>query len=462
MRIKLILAASRSDPLRENDPFMPLSLPILAAAAPEHDYQLADLLWEDEPDLDEPVDLVGISMRCTAEVRAYELADAFRSRGVPVVLGGPQASAVPHRALAHADAVVVGEAEDLWPLLTEDLRRGQLKRFYVCAPQPFDARGHSCRQLFQRPVLAGRPLPRRDLLRRKYRFDTVSALRGCPIGCDFCSVTSLFGARQRRRPVQEVVREIDGLGQHFYLLDDTVFGRPASYDYYIELYQALARLPRRRFWTGQANLDAVGDERGREVIRQAVRSGLVYAAVGLESVNAATLRRSGALRKLGKGETADPIERMKQRLRFIQDLGVIVSGWFVIGYEDDDLETWQRSWEFCQEMRLIPVILPVKVLPGTQLHARLAREGKLDETRRINFVHPDMPEEQVLQAMARVRGQAYCWRQHWRRLAFYLPRFPDERVRRAIFCHVLQSRIGRGVDLAEAEFYVPQSDEEPV
>jgi len=111
MKITLILASSLTDPLRKNDPFMPLSLPILAGACPGHDYTFIDLLWEDAVPFDRPVDLVGISMRYTAENRAYEIADEYRRRGVKVVLGGPQPSVVPFRAIQHADAVAVGEAE---------------------------------------------------------------------------------------------------------------------------------------------------------------------------------------------------------------------------------------------------------------------------------------------------------------------------------------------------------------
>jgi hypothetical protein len=111
MKIKLILAASLNDPLRKNDPFMPLSLPILAGAAPGHDYTFIDLLWEDDVRYDEPVNLVGISARNTAENKAYEIADEFRRRGVKVVLGGPQPSVVPFRAIAHTDAVAIGEGE---------------------------------------------------------------------------------------------------------------------------------------------------------------------------------------------------------------------------------------------------------------------------------------------------------------------------------------------------------------
>ena len=102
LKITLILAAAPDDPLRKNDPFMPLSLPLVAAAAPEHDYHFVDMLAGEIPEFDRPVDLVGISARITAERTAFEIADEFRKRGVKVVLGGAQPSSNAYAARAHA------------------------------------------------------------------------------------------------------------------------------------------------------------------------------------------------------------------------------------------------------------------------------------------------------------------------------------------------------------------------
>ncbi len=120
MKITLILAAASKDPLKKTDPFMPLSLPLLAGSAPEHEYTFVDMLAEEMPDYDKAADLVGISSRITAESTAYKIADEYRKRNIPVVLGGAQISSVPHKAKLHADAVVVGEGEPLWPILLQD------------------------------------------------------------------------------------------------------------------------------------------------------------------------------------------------------------------------------------------------------------------------------------------------------------------------------------------------------
>ncbi len=401
MRITLIMAAPPHDALKNKEPFMPLSLPLLAATAPEHEYKLIDMLYQSgELDYDEPVDLVGISVRMTAEPFAYEIADEYRKRGVPVILGGPQVSAVPFRAIEHADAVAVGEGELLWPRIVEDVRSKRLVDFYVVNPRPFDGRGHSVHQISEWPGLESVPMARRDLFARKYQCDTVFASRGCPIDCDFCGVPGMFGKKTRFRPIENVVEEIDTLPGFHYLLDDTVFGRPGSYEYYQELYYRIAELPKKRFWTGQANLGAVDSPEGRDVIRTAVEAGFLYAMVGMESINPLVLRSQGTLAKTGLANADDVKAHMKDQIRFLQDLGIFVSGWFTVGYEEDTIETFYQTLEFCLDAGILPVMSPVNALPGTRLLDRLESEGKIDWSYSLtNIPHPRMKKEEVLQAL---------------------------------------------------------------
>ncbi len=456
MRITLILAAAAHDPLRLTDPFMPLALPLLAGAAPGHAYTFVDMLAGEEPDLEAPAELVGISVRLTAERTAFELADAYRRRGVKVALGGPQISANPHAAAEHADAVAIGEGELLWPLIVADAQAGQLQRFYVASPQPFEARGSSLRQLARFADLAREVAPAdRRPYRKRYAFDTVFAVRGCPIDCEFCAVPSLFGHAVRRRPLDDVLREIDTFRGMFYLLDDTVFGRPGTFDYYQELYARLAGLGRRRLWTGQANLDAAASEQGREVIRRAARAGLVYAAIGIESVDPLVLERSGMIHKMGVRRGEDALARMKEHLRFIQAQGIFVSGWFTLGHEEDDLDAVERTLAFAEELHLLPVLCPLEALPGTRLHARLAREGRLDATRRINIRHPRLDDGALLEAIGRATRRAFSPRAVLRRSLHHTPlygrtepslaRRARARLERTMFTLVLQYHMRKGV-----------------
>ena len=411
MKVTLILAAAPNDPLRKNDPFMPLSLPLLAGSAPEHDYTFVDMLAGEEPDYDAPADIVGISVRLTAEKTSYRIAQEYRNRGVKVVLGGPQISSVPHRAVDQADAVAVGEGEVVWPLILRDAQKGKLAKFYVASPHPFDAQGKSLRQIPSYADLSQAPFGERRYYRRKYVFDTVYAARGCAIDCDFCAVPHLFGKAVRFRPVDDVVREIDTLGQFYYLMDDTVWGRPAHHDYYLELYDKLARLPRKRLWTGQCNLDAAADEKGREVIRRSAKAGLVYAAIGMESINPEVQAQSGTIRKSGAKSPDELLDRMREAIHFIQEEGILISAWFTMGYEQHRPEDFEKTLAFCHEMHLIPILCPLEALPGTRLHARLSAEGRVNQDRKINITHPTMSDDEILGELQRATAKGFAMKE---------------------------------------------------
>ncbi|MBI5125650.1 MAG: cobalamin B12-binding domain-containing protein, partial [Planctomycetes bacterium] len=160
--------------------FPRLSLPVLAALTPpDVEVRLLDESIE-KINFDEEVDLVGISVMTFLSPRAYEIAREFRQRGIKVVLGGIHPTAVPEEAKLHADSVVVGEAEGLWPRLIQDFKNGELKPFY---------RQNGL------PSLENLPHPRMDLLKRDAYLtaNCLQASRGCPFGCEFCSVTNFFG-----------------------------------------------------------------------------------------------------------------------------------------------------------------------------------------------------------------------------------------------------------------------------
>jgi len=177
-----------------------LNLPYVAAATPSGvELKIVDEAFE-KIDFEEQVDLVGITAQTPVAPRAYQIAEEFKKRGIPVVMGGVHASMLPQEALEHVDAVVVGEAEGVWRDLIEDLRKGQMGRIYVGS------------ELTNPSNL---PLPRRDLLNQKFYFPLklLETTRGCPHRCDFCGVSKFFGYRYRNRPVSEIERELDTLFQ---------------------------------------------------------------------------------------------------------------------------------------------------------------------------------------------------------------------------------------------------------
>jgi radical SAM superfamily enzyme YgiQ (UPF0313 family) len=215
--------------------YQPLTLTTLAALIPPdvpHTVELFDEGITDVP-LDLDADLIGLTVITGTSQRAYELADHFRNRGIKVVLGGPHVTVIPDDAQPHADATVVGYAEDTWPQLLRDFAAGHLEPRYNQAP------GLS---------LAGRPFARRDLLPSKFFLtnNVFEATRGCVHACEFCVVPTAWGRRPFQKPVHEVVADIRQHGARKLIFVD--LNLIADRAYAIDLFTAL--IPLKVRWYG--------------------------------------------------------------------------------------------------------------------------------------------------------------------------------------------------------------------
>ena len=353
----LLIAPAWHSPLRDGAQkrkalFPPLALPMLAALTPENvDVRLVDEAVE-PVDLADDVDLVGVSAMTAQAPRAYEIADAFRSRGVKVVLGGMHPSALPQEAIQHADAVVVGEAEAAWPRVVEDVRSLQLQRLYG---------GNG------RPDPAEIPVPRRSLLKQDAYVTTalVQASRGCPFACSFCAVSNFFGRTYRFRPVEKVIEEVAALKDRVVVfVDDNIMGAPA---YAKELFECLAGLGKQ--WFGQASVTMLKDP---DLLRSATRSGCKGLLVGLESLSQATLTRWG--------KTFNAAANYREVIRRLHDFGIGVIGSFMFGADKDDSDVFERTVEFVGRSHLdaaqFSILTP---LPGTRLYQEMERDERLIE-----------------------------------------------------------------------------------
>ena len=304
------------------------------------------------------VDLVGISSFTARIDAAYELAARFRARGVPVVLGGLHVSLLPDEALGHADAVVVGGAEGVWPRVVADAERGQLARRYEGARE----------RVFEPGLYAA---PRFDLIDgRAYNRVTVQTSRGCPRACEFCAASLRITTRFNQKPVDRVIAEIRAARRYaaepfFELADDNSF------------------LDRR--WT-------------EDFLRAVTPEGIRYftetdASVADDPALCDRLAASGCRQLLIGFESPfgddlaglDPAEwkrRQAPRLRHVidtlQSRGVSVNGCFILGLDTHTPDVFPAILEFVRASGLAEVQYTVLTpFPGTPLYARLGREGRL-------------------------------------------------------------------------------------
>ena len=353
MRIHLITAESpESRRLRRGRliQFPQLTMPLIAALTPrEHLVSHTDEIVE-RVRFDVPADLVAITAPTPSALHAYGLARAFRRRGVPVVIGGAHATALPEEAARHADAVVVGEAEDTWPRVLCAARHGQLEGVYVST---------------RRASLANMPAPRWDLIKgRRYGKSVTIATRGCPHTCDYCSIPLLYGPRTfRYRPVDEVVREIAMSPTRAVVFwDDNIGANPR---YAKELFRALT--PLGKWWTSQCTAAAAHDE---ELVALAARSGCKALFLGLESISQESLEATN------KGHNR--VEDFRRVIASLHRHRIAVHMGVMFGFDDDDVGIFRRTADFLDEAAVdVATVSMVVPMPGTPTFHRLEADRRI-------------------------------------------------------------------------------------
>jgi radical SAM superfamily enzyme YgiQ (UPF0313 family) len=327
----------------------PLVFALLAALTPKDvELRFHDDRLEPVP-LDEPTDLVGISVETYSARRAYEIADAYRARGVRVVLGGYQPTVLPDEAAAHADAVVVGEAEGLWPGLVEDARRGMLQPRY---------RGEG------RVDMSG-VRPRREIFRgRRYLpIALVHFGRGCTSGCSFCALSAFYAPRYNRRPVADALADAAAVrGRFVFFADDNI---AADREAAARLFEGL--VPLRLRWAAQVSVDHLVDE---PFVRLMARAGCRGVLVGFESLAAEALA--------AVGKRANRPQDYAAAVANLQRHGMVLWSSFLLGFDTDGPEVFRQTVDFAVGARsCVAAFNPISPYPGTALHAALAQQGRL-------------------------------------------------------------------------------------
>ncbi len=300
-------------------------------------------------------DLVGITAFTSQAPRAYEVASYYRRVGVPVVMGGIHATMCLDETLERVDSVVTGEAEGVWGQVLEDVRHGALKRRYDGGLAD----------------IAKVPAARHELLDGRYALGVIQTTRGCPLNCNFCSVSAFNGTHYRQRPVGDVVREFQMIREKRVLVvDDNLIGISANHIARAkELFRAMIQADLRKEWIAQATINFADDE---ELLALAAKAGCRGVFIGFE-----TLSPEG-LRELGKKFNLLRDRDFPASVRRIQRHKIQVVGSFILGLDVDKPGIGKRIAEVAGQYGVDNLnVLFLTPLPGTRLWDKMMAEGRI-------------------------------------------------------------------------------------
>jgi radical SAM superfamily enzyme YgiQ (UPF0313 family) len=372
--------------------FPPLGLATLAAYLRSDDEAIIVDEHVEPLTTDDTPDLVVVQVYITNAYRAYRIADSYRARGVFVALGGLHVTSLPAEAAPHADAIFVGPGEQTFPQFLREFRQG--------TPQPI-YRSTAGRSIDEIPPV------RRDLIRRRRYLvpNSIVVSRGCPQHCDFCYKDAFFqgGRSFYTQRVEAALAEIARLpGRHLYFLDDHLLGDPR---FARELFEGMRGM--NRLFQGAATVDSI--LRG-DLIERAAEAGLRSLFVGFETLIPENLRRSQKRQNLGRDYTA-----VTARLH---SLGIMINGSFVFGMDDDQEDVFRRTVDWAIDNGITTATFHIMTpYPGTGLHARLVREGRITsanwdlyDTRHVVYRPARLSPEALKAGYDRAYREFYRWR----------------------------------------------------
>lgn len=334
-----------------------LTLAALTPASTEtHYFEIADLaLCDGVPD---EFEVVAISSFSAQIKDAYTLADRYRALGTKVILGGLHVTAMPEEARLHADVIVLGEGETVWPQVMHDLSSGNLSPVY-------DARGHNF-------DLKDAPVPRFDLLEpQRYNRLTIQTQRGCPFRCEFCAASIQISPTYKLKPVERVLNEIQYIKSLWdrpfieFADDNTFVNKPHSK----RLMKALVKEQVR--WFTETDLSVAED---LELLQLMQDAGCAQVLIGFES---ATFSGLDGIEQRSNWK-ARKVDSYMNAIQRIQDRGITVNGCFILGLDGTGPESFENIWRFVCESHLYDVQITVLTpFPGTPLYRRFKSEERL-------------------------------------------------------------------------------------
>ncbi len=368
---------------------IPIQLSLLAAMTPDHwDVRVID----DECDdlvLDPLPDVVGITCMGATMDRVNEISDLYRSRGASVILGGVYPTFAPEQSLRHADHLVMGEAEGVWQQFLADFERGRARQIY---------------QREEPPEFRTSPHPPWDLIDIDNAMTIcVETSRGCPFNCDFCVVNKMFGRKMRFRDVDDVVAEIESapIKRIFFVADN--FAMRKSY-----AYELVARLkPLEITWACQSSIHVADDP---ELLQEMAEAGCTAILIGFESLNPAALK--------GAKKHHNHIEDYERAIQRVHAVGIHVYASFIIGFDEDDIDTFELIEEFIERNDLLFSMLNImSIAPGTAMYTQMKEAGRLNavEPAYRNGIFPCMDynnfsQREIFDAFFRMARRLIDWR----------------------------------------------------
>ena len=341
-----------------------LGLQVLAELTPAgHSVDIVDEVfgpaYTDTHLTSENYDLVGITSYSSGATRAYEIAQACRAQGIPTIMGGPHASACPDEVQQEVDSVAIGECDQIWPQVIEDAAAGRLQARYQGTLSELDDTGFGRARQTLRPING------------EYDVAAIQTSRGCPVGCEYCSVTTFNGPRIRRRRIADIVDEWNATPKRFiFVVDDNFFGVGAKHaEWAKELLRAIIKHGKKRLWFSQTTINMGEDLEG---LRLAYKAGCRGMLVGFETFN------PDSLKEYSKGINRKNLNRYQELVNGFHRAGISVFGGFIIGSDYDTPDTVAETALAAVKLGVdIIQITNLTPLPGTKMFERYREERRL-------------------------------------------------------------------------------------
>jgi len=398
----------------------PLGLITVAALCPKRwEIRLVDLAFQELSDGDLLwADLVMVSAMQVQRDDAYRTLERAAKLGRRTMVGGPYASSEPEALLPLVDHVVVGEPDEVFPEIAADLERGSARRLY---------------RVMEKPDVTRTPVPRFDLLAlKKYTLMAVQFSRGCPFTCEFCDIITLYGRRPRTKSPAQLIEELDALlhlgwRKEIFIVDDNFIGNHKAA---LELARALQEWQSQNQYPFRFGTEASIDLASRpELLDAMVKANFWRVFIGIETPSAAALKETKKFQNLRR----DPLDS----IHFIQQHGLWVTGGFIVGFDNDGADIFDRQIEFIERAAIPWAMTGVLQAPHTTpLYERMRTEGRLLENRleSSNFSPPNfrtvLPLPELLEGLKRMLLTLYDPRRFYKRVLDSLERwhaYPEQK-----------------------------------